>query len=255
MPGTALRRRPRPRRPRRRRAAPRSPPRRSRAPRAPRRCARPAAARARPVPGRAAEAHGRGEQPHRRRRARLLHLAQLRGRQRLAEAGARAPGSRRARRRTPPTRPGVRVREDRLQLARDRRIHLAPEQVVAAGAAAERLPELRLERAEGDPAVGAGVGPVARQAAGELEPAALRLDAVGEEPRRDHRQPALRALRHRDVDELALAGAVALAQRGEDRPCRHQRAAADVGDLPRGRDGRPAGLAARARAARCGRGS
>ena len=61
--------------------------------------------------------------------------------------------------------------------------------------------------------------------------------------RGDHREPALRAARHRDVDELALAGAVALAQGGQDPERGHLRAAAEVGDLGRGGERRAAALA------------
>ena len=135
-------------------------------------------------------------------------------------------------------------REHGLELPRHSRVHLALQQVLAPQPAAQRGPELRLQRAERDPAVGAGVGPVTGQPARELEPAALGRDAVGEVPRRDHGEPGLRPARHRDVDELPLAGALALVQRGEDRPGRHQRAAAEVGDLARGRHGRAAGRAA-----------
>jgi len=60
---------------------------------------------------------------------------------------------------------------------------------------------------------------------------------------RHQRQPGQRAVEHRHVHELALAAALALAQRGEDPECRHQRAAADVGDLPGGLDGRPVAVA------------
>jgi hypothetical protein len=52
--------------------------------------------------------------------------------------------------------------EDRLELGLDAAVELAMAQVVAADAGAERVPELRLERAERDPAVGARVRPVAR---------------------------------------------------------------------------------------------
>ena len=41
--------------------------------------------------------------------------------------------------------------------------------------------------------------------------------------RHDHRQPRQRAVGHRDVDELALARALALVQRGQDPDRRHQR--------------------------------
>ncbi len=106
------------------------------------------------------------------------------------------------------------------------------DQVLAADAAAPVLPELRLQRAERDPAVGALVGPVADDAAREEQVAALRHDAVAEVLAGDHRQPRQRAVGHRDVDQLTLARALALVQRGEDAERGHQRAAAEVGDLP-----------------------
>ena len=111
---------------------------------------------------------------------------------------------------------------------------LVLEQVGALDARAERLPELRLERAAADPAVGALVGQVTGDAAVEHLLAALRHAPVGEERGGDHRQPGERAVGHRDVDELALARALALGQRGEDPERRHQPAAAEVGDLARG---------------------
>ena len=114
-----------------------------------------------------------------------------------------------------------------------RALELLVEQVLAADAVAPVAPELRLQRAERHPAVGALVGAVADQRAGQLGVAALRGDAVAEPAGRDHGEPAQRAVGHRDVDELALARAVALAQRREDAEGGHQRAAADVGDLPR----------------------
>ena len=117
------------------------------------------------------------------------------------------------------------------------------DQVLAPDAAAERLPELRLQRAQRHVAVGAPVGPVTGQAARELEPAPRRRRAVGEHPRRHHREPRQRAVGHRDVDELALAGDLALAQRDEDPDRRHQRAAAEVGDLAGRLDRRAVALA------------
>ena len=53
------------------------------------------------------------------------------------------------------------------------RLELLLDQVLAPDAAAPRLPELRLERAERDPAVAARVGPIADEPARELELAAL----------------------------------------------------------------------------------
>ena len=114
-------------------------------------------------------------------------------------------------------------------------------------AAAEVAEELRLQRAERHPAVGAGVRAGSRRTcrragcarAAARSPSARKFAA-------DHRQPRQRAVGHRDVDELALARAVALAQRGEDPERGHQRAAADVGDLPGRLHGRPVGLAGQA---------
>ena len=66
---------------------------------------------------------------------------------------------------------------------------------------------------------------------------------AGERLGGQHRQPRQRAVEHRAVDELALARALALAQRDQDPDRRHQRAAAEVGDLAGGLDRRPVGLA------------
>ena len=118
------------------------------------------------------------------------------------------------------------------------------DEVLAPDAATPRRPEARLERGERDPAVRAGVRAVADEPARERVAAALRRRALaGELPRRRQREPRQRAVGHRDVDVLPLAAAVALAQRGEDRERGHERAAAEVGDLPRRLRGRPARLA------------
>ena len=72
------------------------------------------------------------------------------------------------------------LREHRLDLAvhvRADGLELALDQVLAADAATPRGPELRLERSERDPAVGAAVGAVADEPAGELGAAALRARA------------------------------------------------------------------------------
>ena len=141
------------------------------------------------------------------------------------------------------------LEEDALDLGvrlRARSLELLLDQVLAADAAAPLLPELGLERAERDPAVLAGVGPVADEPAAQLALAARRDDAVAEVAGRHHAEPGQRAVEHRHVDELALAAALALAQRGENPEGRHQRAAADVGDLAGGLNGRPAGLAGQA---------
>ena len=130
-------------------------------------------------------------------------------------------------------------------------LELALDQVLAPHPAAERLPELRLERPQRDPAVRALVRPVADQRARERQLAAARHGAVREVAGGHHRQPRQRAVGHRDVDELAGARArrgpraapVALAQRGHDPERRHQRAPAHVGDLARRLHGLPAALA------------
>src|SRR4029077_8401755 len=54
------------------------------------------------------------------------------------------------------------------------RFELAFDQILAADAATPRLPELRLERPERAPAIGALVWPIADQRAGEREIAAMR---------------------------------------------------------------------------------
>ena len=98
--------------------------------------------------------------------------------------------------------------EDLLDLSvrlRARRIELVGLEVLAADAIAPRGEELRLERAERDPAVGARVGPVAEEATCELLlPAPLR-HSVREPARSLEAQPRQRAVEHRHVDELALA--------------------------------------------------
>ena len=130
---------------------------------------------------------------------------------------------------------GVRHRAGALELLLD--------QVLAPHAAAPRGPELRLQRSQRHPAVGALVRPVADDRARQLRVAAMRHDAVGEVARGHHGQPRQRTVGHRDVHELALARAVALAQRREDAHGRHQRAPAEVGDLARGLHRRPAAVA------------
>ncbi len=113
-------------------------------------------------------------------------------------------------------------------------------------ASAPRLPELRLQRPQRHPAVGALVRAVADQRARERQIAPARNLAVGEVRGGHHRQPRQRAVGHRHVHELPfararrprprqpgeLARAVALAQRRHDPERRHQRAAAEIRDLP-----------------------
>ena len=52
-------------------------------------------------------------------------------------------------------------------------------------------------------------------------------------------QPGHDAVRHRDVDELPLAALAPVVERRRDAERRHQRAAAQVGDLDAGREGAP----------------
>jgi hypothetical protein len=108
------------------------------------------------------------------------------------------------------------------------------EQLRALDATAERLPKLWLESATADPAVSALI----RQVAGDASVQHL-LSALGNPPVRkvgggNHPQPGERAVSHRDVDELALAGVLALGERGEDAEGGHQASPAEVGDLSRG---------------------
>ena len=131
---------------------------------------------------------------------------------------------------------------------------LALDQLLAPDAAAPRLPELRLQRAQRDPAVGALVGSIADQRARQRQTAAAGHGPVGEVRAGDHRQPRERAVGHRDVHDLALSGAglrgssaaglcrcaIALAQRREDAEGAHQRAPAEIGDLAGGLNGMPA---------------
>ncbi len=129
----------------------------------------------------------------------------------------------------------VRVRSVPLELLLD--------QVLPSHAAAEGLPELRLERAAADPAVLRLVGPVADEPTREHQLAATWDLAGGEVPGGLHRQPGERAVRHRDVHDLALAAPARLVKGGQDPDRSHQRAAAEVGELDAGLDRRPAGLA------------
>ena len=86
-------------------------------------------------------------------------------------------------------------------------------QVLAPDALAPGLPELGLQRAQRDIAVGARVGPVADVAPGERELPARGARRSARRLGGDHGQPRQRAVEHRAVDELTLAGALALAQR------------------------------------------
>ena len=120
---------------------------------------------------------------------------------------------------------------DLAPAVRARRVELALDQVGPLDTVAEGGPELRLERAAADPAVGRLVGHVAGEAAGELLLAAARHLAVAEVAPGDQRQPGEGAVGHRDVDVLALAGAAALVQGGHHPEGGHQGAAAEVRDL------------------------
>ena len=81
---------------------------------------------------------------------------------------------------------------------------------------------------------------------GQLEVAASRRHAVRQVLGRHQREPGQRPVEHRDVHQLPLPGALALAQRGEDPERGHQRAAAEVGDLPGGLNGRAVRVAGQA---------
>ena len=89
---------------------------------------------------------------------------------------------------------------------------------------AEALPEARLERGHGEEAaVGRRVGAIAGDAAGEQAGHGVAAEAVGDEP--------VRAVRHRDDEVAAEAGALPLEQGGQDLGDRRQRARREVGDL------------------------
>ena len=91
---------------------------------------------------------------------------------------------------------------------------------------AEPDEELRLERADGQvAAVGGLVDPVAGEPAGEEA-----RQRVAAEPVRDE---AVRAVRHRDRQPGAAAGALALEQRGQDLRHGAERAGGEVGGLER----------------------
>ena len=191
------------------------------------------------VAGRARELHRNTELPH--RHAALLdlhdHLArphQLRL-ERLVELQDRLQAAVVLRRELEPLGACARA-EDPLHLAVDLRagqLELRRHEILAPDPLAPRAPELRLQRAQRHPAVGALVGAVADEPSGELQLAAPRHRAVGEIAAGDQREPGERAVGHRDVDQLTLAAALALVQRRHDAERRHQRAAAEVRDLPR----------------------
>src|SRR5437867_2862410 len=105
----------------------------------------------------------------------------------------------------------------------------------------EGAPEVRLEGAHRHVAAVLGlVDGVARVAAGEHGVAAHRLLPLGEVAHDVHHLPGERAVEHRDVDELPPARLLARRERRQDAHRRHERAAADVGDLHARDDGRPA---------------
>ena len=90
----------------------------------------------------------------------------------------------------------VRLRAGMLELLGD--------ELLAADAAAPRLPELRLQRPQRHPSVGALIRPVADERARQRQITAAGNDPVGEVAGRDHRQPRERAVGHRHVDDLSL---------------------------------------------------
>src|SRR5262249_26552901 len=114
---------------------------------------------------------------------------------------------------------------------RARRVELVTEQVLAPDPLTPGLPELRLQRAYRNIAVGALIRAIAGESSGELELPSERRAAGGECLRRDHGQPGQRSVEHRAVDQLAFAGPLALSERDQDPDGRHQRAAADICDL------------------------
>ena len=94
-----------------------------------------------------------------------------------------------------------------------------------------RVEELRLERADREVApVRRRVDAVAGEAAGEDARHRLAAEAVRDE--------VVRAVRHRDDDPRALAGARPLEERREDLRDRAERAGGEVGDLHRRQLGR-----------------
>src|SRR5215210_4311668 len=125
-------------------------------------------------------------------------------------------------------------------------LELMLDQVLTPDPLAEAGPELRLERPAGDPAILGLVGAVTDDPSGQHHLAAPGDLAGAEVAPGLHRQPGQRAVRHRDVDHLALAAPAGLVQRGEDPGRGHQRAAAQVGDLRAGLDRRPARVPAQA---------
>ena len=95
----------------------------------------------------------------------------------------------------------------------------------------ERVEELRLQRADGEPlAVGAAVDAVERRAAVErvglalVAPETFRLERVG------HRHQQGDAVGHRGVDDLAAPGALSLQERADDAEGQRHRAAAEIAE-------------------------
>src|SRR5690606_12927874 len=102
------------------------------------------------------------------------------------------------------------------------------DQVFVTGAFAKGPPELWLEGAATDPAVGCLIGQVADDAAAEHDLAAARTLAVDQGRAGRHRQPGERSVGHRDVDHLALAAPALLDQCREDPEGGVHRAAAEI---------------------------
>ena len=104
-------------------------------------------------------------------------------------------------------------------------------QLRAADHLAEPEEELRLERADREPAaVGGLVDPVAGEAAGEEARQRVAAEPVRDEP--------VGAVRHRDRQPRAAAGALALEQGGEHLDDGAERAGGEVGGLQRRQPGR-----------------
>ena len=121
------------------------------------------------------------------------------------------------------------------------------DEVGPAGALAPGAPELRLQRAERHPAVGAAVRAVADRA----RPRAACAPRSGAAPPASRRAASIAS--HDSAPSVIETSTswpsperVALAQRREDAERGHQRAAAEVGDLAGRLDGRPVRVAGQA---------
>jgi hypothetical protein len=113
---------------------------------------------------------------------------------------------------------------------------LASDEVAAPERCAQRLPELRFERSDGEPApVLSGIDAVARHASGQQVVAARAQRSPLVERGERHHIVRERRVRHGDVDVATASGSLRIEQRGEQRNRRCRCAAEQVGDLQIGK--------------------